>query len=301
MERNEQVSLLLLTLVAGLLSQNLMIPVMSITSVDDQKNYYSSPDPHAGTPPTGSHRSPPHGSGGGYGSTPPSHGTPSHGGGGSYSGTPPSNCGTPPSGGHHTPTPSTPSGGGGSYSPPTYVAPPTPYVVTPPSTRTPPFTLTPPSTGTPPFTLTPPTTPTIDPGVPTIPTPGISFPSPPFAFDPNSPPFPCNYWRTHPTLIWGVLGFWGTMGGALGVTSVPGFGSSMSLQQALSNDRTDGFGALYREGTASFLNSMVDRRFPFTTQQVRDNFVQATGSNKAAAAQARVFKLANEGRLKPRN
>lgn len=91
------------------------------------------------------------------------------------------------------------------------------------------------------------------------------------------------------------------MGGALGVTSVPGFGSSMSLHQALSNDRTDGFGALYREGTASFLNSMVNRRFPFTTQQVRDNFVQATGSNKAAAAQARVFKLANEGRLKPRN
>lgn len=111
----------------------------------------------------------------------------------------------------------------------------------------------------------------------------------------------CSYWRTHPTLIWGVLGFWGTIGSTLGVTSVPGFGSSISLQQALSNSRTDGFGALYREGTASFLNSMVDRRFPFTTEQVRDNFVGAIGSNKAAGAQARVFKLANEGRLKPRN
>ncbi|KAG5544813.1 hypothetical protein RHGRI_017308 [Rhododendron griersonianum] len=295
-ERNKQVSLLLLTLVAGLLSQNLLVPVMSITSVDDQKNYYYSPDPHAGSPPTptSSHGSPPHG----YGGTPPYHGTPSHGGGGSH-GTPPSNCGTPPSGGHHTPTPSPPTGGSSyspptySYSPPTYSTPPTPFVGTPPSTGTPPVTLTPP---------------TIDPGVPTTPTPGISFPTPPFAFptppfafDPNSPPFSCNYWRTHPTLIWGVLGFWGTMGSTLGATSVPGFGSSMSLQQALSNSRADGFGALYREGTASFLNSMVDRRFPFTTQQVRDNFVGAIGSNKAAGAQARVFKLANEGRLKPRN
>lgn len=102
-------------------------------------------------------------------------------------------------------------------------------------------------------------------------------------------------------MIWGVFGFWGTtVTGAFGVTSLPGIGGHMSLPQALSNTRTDGIGALYREGTAALLNSMVHTRFPFTTDQVRDSFISALGSNKAAAAQARVFKLANEGRLKSR-
>lgn len=102
-------------------------------------------------------------------------------------------------------------------------------------------------------------------------------------------------------MIWGLLGWWGTLGHAFGVTSLPGFGSStMSLQQALSNTHTDGLGELYRQGTAALLNSMVDNRFHFTTKQVRDSFVGALGSNKAAASQARVFKLANEGKLKPR-
>lgn len=110
----------------------------------------------------------------------------------------------------------------------------------------------------------------------------------------------CSYWRNHPGVIWGLVGWWGTLGNAFGVTSVPGFGSNFNLQQALSNSRTDGLGELYREGTASLLNSMVYNRFPFTTKQVRDNFVAALGSNHAAAAQARVFKLANEGKLKPR-
>ena len=101
-------------------------------------------------------------------------------------------------------------------------------------------------------------------------------------------------------MIWGLLGWWGTVGNAFGVTSNPGFGATMSLPQALSNTRTDGLGALYREGTASLLNSMVNNRFPFSTKQVRDSFVAALGSNSAAAAQARLFKLANEGHLKPR-
>lgn len=39
------------TLLAMLLSPNLLFPVMSI-SFEDQKNYYGSPDPHTGTPPT---------------------------------------------------------------------------------------------------------------------------------------------------------------------------------------------------------------------------------------------------------
>ncbi|KAA8526215.1 hypothetical protein F0562_008046 [Nyssa sinensis] len=148
------------------------------------------------------------------------------------------------------------------------------------------------------LSVTPPPTPFLDPGTPT--TPGISIPAPPF--DPNSPPFTgtCNFWSSHPGLIWGLLGYWGTMGGVFGVPSIPGFGSNMSLQEALSNTHANGFGALYREGTASLLNSMANRKFPFTTKEVRDSFVRATTTSKAAAAQAHLFKLANEGRLKPR-
>lgn len=98
------------------------------------------------------------------------------------------------------------------------------------------------------------------------------------------------------------MGFWGTVGGAFGVASVPaGVGTNMNLLQALSNTRTDGFGELYREGTASLLNSMVSKRFPYTTEHVRDSFGAALSSNTAAATQARLFKLANEGRLKPKN
>ncbi|XP_002520383.2 protodermal factor 1 [Ricinus communis] len=277
----QHASVLMWVFAAGLISQSFLVPVMATTTYEDQKNYYS-PDPHAGSPPTGSHGSHSH-------VPTPSHGTPSHGsGGGSYGGSPPThstpsnpspsngNCGTPPS------TPSHPPSGGGGYyppSPPTGGSTPTPVTPTP---------------------VTPtPTTPYVP--TPTTPTPTTPYvPSPPFIPDPNSP-FSCNYWRTHPAIIWGLLGWWGTVGSAFGTTSVPGLGASMSLQQALSNTRTDGYGTLYREGTASLLNSMVSNKFPFTTRQVRESFIAALGSNKVAAAQGHLFKLANEGRLKPRN
>ncbi|RVW39652.1 Protodermal factor 1 [Vitis vinifera] len=241
-ERNKQASPFITILVAALLSQNLLIPVIA-TSVEDQKNYYS-PDPHAGRPPSGSHRTPPSGTSPRHGGTTPSHGsynpTPSH---GSYNPTPSTggggSYGTPT----HDPTPSTPTGGGGGG-----------YYHSPPTTGGG-------VGGSPPLVLSPPTTPiSIDPG-----TPGISIPTPPFLPDPNSP-----------------------------------FTGTCNLQQALSNTRTDGLGELYREGTASLLNSMVNKRFPFTTKQVRDRFAAALSSNKAAAAQAHLFKLANEGKLKPR-
>ncbi|XVE86271.1 hypothetical protein DITRI_Ditri18aG0022000 [Diplodiscus trichospermus] len=298
-ERSKQVSLFRWILVATLLSHNLVIPVTS-TIFEDHKNfYYPAPDPHTGSPPSGSHGTPSHGSGGSYGGTPPSHGTPSHGGG--YHPTPstPSggNCGTPP---HEPSTPSTPSHtpshGGYYHSPPTSGggSPPTSGGGSPPTSGG----GSPPSYGggspPTPVTVSPPTTPIIDPGTPTVhPPPFFPAPTPPIGGT-------CDFWRNHPTLIWGLLGWWGTVGSALGVTNVPGFGATMSLPQALSNTRTDGLGALYREGTASFLNSMVNNRFPFSTNQVRDSFVAAVGSNSAAAAQARLFKLANEGHLKPR-
>ncbi len=100
--------------------------------------------------------------------------------------------------------------------------------------------------------------------------------------------------------IWSALGSWpssvshffGAAGGA-----VAG-GPSMSIQDALANKRTDGAGALLREGTAALLNSMTRPGFAYTTQQVRDAFAAAVagGSDSAAAAQAAAFKKANEGR-----
>ncbi|KAK1388769.1 Protodermal factor 1 [Heracleum sosnowskyi] len=299
-EKSKQASLLIFTLITGLLSQSLVIPVVSTASFDDKKCCNNpSGDPHGG----GSHHTPSHGSGGSQ------HGRPSHGHGSS-----PSNCGTPPSGGHYDPAPPTTGGSPPSTdtpstpSTPTYGSPPTSPSIDPGTPSTPTYGSPPTSPsvdpGTPatPTYGSPPATP-IDPGTPGSPTiPGVS--SPPFSFNPNSPPFPCTYWLNHPTLIWGLFGFYGaTLGGAFGLTSngspaAPA--SQVSLAQALSNTHTDGIGALYREGTAALLNSMAIRRFPFTTEQVRDRFVSALGSNKAASAQARVFKMANEGKLKAR-
>lgn len=112
--------------------------------------------------------------------------------------------------------------------------------------------------------------------------------------------FVCSYWLNHPGMIWGVVGWSGTLGNCFGATNIPGFGTNLNLLQALSNTRTDGYGALLREGTASYLNSLANNRFPFTTKQVRGSFVSALASDRAATNQANLFKLANEGKVKPR-
>nr|AFK43320.1 unknown [Medicago truncatula] len=264
------VSFSMFTVLVALLSQYLVIPVISTTVEDPHSVFSDSLCPHRST-------SPSHGS-----SSPSSHGSsspPSHGG-GYYTPTPPSTgCGYSPP---HDPSTSTPSH---NQTPSTPSNPPSSggYYNSPPSTPTdPPVTLTPPSPSTP-----------IDPGTPTVPTP---------PFLPSPSPFPgtCNYWRTHPGIIWGILGWWGNMGNAFGVTNIPGFSPGLTLPQALSNTRTDGLGALYREGTASFLNSLVNNKFPYTTDQVKDRFASSLHSNKAAATQAHLFKMANEGKTKPR-
>ncbi|XP_039161065.1 protodermal factor 1-like [Eucalyptus grandis] len=244
-------------------AQNLVVPVASEASFEENKNYYT-PDPNIGTPPAVPRVSPPHRTSPphGQGSTPPYHLTP----------TPPTqNCGNPP----HVPTPSTPrrgGGGGGSrsyYNPPpstpsggsgggSYYNPPpsTPsgggrsYYNPPPSTPSGggggSYSNPPASGGTPPtpVIVSPPTTPIIIPGTPAL------------------PPFlRLHSIRTQiPSL--GHARWWGTVGGTFGATSMPGFPSNLNLMQALSNTRTDGLGQLYREGTASLLNSMVNARFP---------------------------------------
>ncbi|XP_076906171.1 uncharacterized protein LOC143562169 isoform X1 [Bidens hawaiensis] len=325
-------SLLVWALVAAFISQNMV----SCSTFQDKKNFFLPPlfpgggsppiDPGVGSPPTdpgvgyppidpgfgsppviqtppvvpsppiGYYTSPPpsHGSGG---STPPAHHTPSHGGHHHHGGNPPSNCGNPPPSNCGSPPPN--CGNPTPKSPPKHVDPSPPHHSPSPAPPTGGYHYNPPSSGG-----SPPTDPSSPPVVlpPTTPESPPLLPSPPY--DPNTPPIggTCNFWRNHPGIIWGLFGWWGTtIGSAFGTPSaLPATGAHLNLLQALSNTKTDGISALYREGTASLLNSMVNKNFPYTTNHVKDSFVAALGSNKAAAAQARVFKLANEGHMKLR-
>ncbi|KAF0915935.1 hypothetical protein E2562_000574 [Oryza meyeriana var. granulata] len=114
--------------------------------------------------------------------------------------------------------------------------------------------------------------------------------------DPTSPGT-CDYWRSHPMEMWSALGRWpSSVGHFFGAAAG---GTGMTIQDALSNTRGDGAGALLREGAAALLNSMTRSGFPYTTEQVRNAFAAAAaagGSDSAAAAQAAAFKKANEGR-----
>uniref|UniRef100_A0A804PY69 Meiosis 5 n=1 Tax=Zea mays TaxID=4577 RepID=A0A804PY69_MAIZE len=137
---------------------------------------------------------------------------------------------------------------------------------------------------------------------------GTSSPTP---FDPHSfgsLPGSCDYWRSHPMEIWSAIGgrfpgtssSMGTMGHFFGAAGRVG-GTDVSIQDALANTRSDGAGALLREGAAALLNSMTRSGFPYTTEQVRDTFAAAAaaaagGSDGAAAAQAAAFRMANEGK-----
>jgi hypothetical protein len=101
--------------------------------------------------------------------------------------------------------------------------------------------------------------------------------------------------------VWSALGSWPSsmthFFGAAGGAAAAGGSPSVSIQDALANTRTDGAGALMREGAAALLNSMTRAGFPYTTDQVRTAFVAAAagGSDGPAAAQAAAFKKANEG------
>jgi hypothetical protein len=102
---------------------------------------------------------------------------------------------------------------------------------------------------------------------------------------------------SHPGVIWGIFGYWCPLVRLFGPSAAVPFGHDLTVPEALANTRADGVGELYREGTASMLNSMVSTGFPYTTMQVKDAFGAAlsSGDNRAAAAQAQLFKLANEG------
>ncbi|CAL9773096.1 unnamed protein product, partial [Musa acuminata subsp. burmannicoides] len=115
----------------------------------------------------------------------------------------------------------------------------------------------------------------------------------------HTPPFngTCKYWGSHPDAIVAVIGSLGTVGDLFGHGYAAIFGSNPTLHDALTNTRTDGYGALFREGTAALLNSMTDSKYPFTTKQVKSSFAGAITSDGAAEAQADIFKQANEGKF----
>ncbi|XP_042455500.1 protodermal factor 1-like [Zingiber officinale] len=128
--------------------------------------------------------------------------------------------------------------------------------------------------------------------------PAYPSPSTP-AVNPQIPPFftgTCRYWGSHPEIIAAILGSLGNIGDIFGHGCSAFFGSNPSLPAALTNTRPDGYGELFREGTAAFLNSMVNSKFPYTTPQVKSAFVGSITSYGAAQAQADVFKQANEAR-----
>lgn len=105
----------------------------------------------------------------------------------------------------------------------------------------------------------------------------------------------CSYWKNHPDAIVAAIGSLGNIGKTFGAAcSMIGGKKLGNMHDALSNTRTDGIGALIREGAAAYLNSIVNKKFPFTTQQVKDCIVVAVTSDGAASAQAGVFKKANE-------
>ncbi|CAD6247503.1 unnamed protein product [Miscanthus lutarioriparius] len=143
------------------------------------------------------------------------------------------------------------------------------------------------------------------------PTPSYgSTPTPSYGTTPSTPSTPaygvpeipkhgfvgsCDYWKNHPDMIVAVVGSLGNIGKTFGAACSLIVGKKLeNLHDALSNTRTDGVGALLREGAAAYLNSIVNKKFPFTTQQVKDCIVVAVTSDGAASAQAGIFKKANE-------
>ncbi|XP_066325329.1 protodermal factor 1-like [Miscanthus floridulus] len=143
------------------------------------------------------------------------------------------------------------------------------------------------------------------------PTPSYgSTPTPSYGTTPSTPSTPaygvpeipkhgfvgsCDYWKSHPDMIVAVVGSLGNIGKTFGAACSLIVGKKLeNLHDALSNTRTDGVGALLREGAAAYLNSIVNKKFPFTTQQVKDCIVVAVTSDGAASAQAGIFKKANE-------
>ncbi|BAH91596.1 protodermal factor 1 [Oryza sativa Japonica Group] len=144
----------------------------------------------------------------------------------------------------------------------------------------------------------------------TTPTPSYgTTPTPSYGTTPSTPSTPdvpevptkhdfcgsCDYWKNHPDVIISAIGSLGDIGKTLGTACSLITGKKLeNLHDALSNTGTDGTGALLREGAAAYLNSIVNKKFPFTTQQVKDCIVVAMTSDGAASSQAEIFKKAND-------
>lgn len=86
-------------------------------------------------------------------------------------------------------------------------------------------------------------------------------------------------------MIIAVVGSLGNIGKTFSAASNLIIGKKLeNLHDALWNTRTDGVGALLHEGAAQYLNSIVNKKFPFTTQQVEDCIVVAVTFDGAASS-----------------
>ncbi|GLJ31003.1 hypothetical protein SUGI_0619820 [Cryptomeria japonica] len=249
---------------------------------------YSSPPPAGGSTPATPSLTPP------YGATPSSPSTPK------YTSPPAPTSFKPPSpskGGSSSPTtPSVPSYGGSPPSPSSSSSPSVPTYGTPPVPSSS-------SSTAPPVVGTSPSPPT-DPGVPSTPrgsTPSVPGLSPGGIIPglPGSGTGTCNFWGSHPSLFPNILSIFSSISDLFGSGSFfpSKSGKGLTVQEALTNRRKDGYGLLLREGTASLLNSLVNPTFQFPAEEVKNQFNVALRSNKAAAVQGAKFKSANEGRL----
>ncbi|KQK18030.1 protodermal factor 1 [Brachypodium distachyon] len=107
----------------------------------------------------------------------------------------------------------------------------------------------------------------------------------------------CDYWKSHPDKIISCVGSLGSIVGSFGDVCSSFYGTKIqTLKDALCSTRTDCYGDLLREGAAAYINSIAAKKahFAYTTHQVKDCIALALTSEVAAAAQAALFKKANQ-------
>ncbi|KAG0583052.1 hypothetical protein KC19_3G105300 [Ceratodon purpureus] len=183
----------------------------------------------------------------------------------------------------------------------------TPVTPVPDVPYSPPYSPTP--SGDSPVVPTPvvPTTP----DVPYSPTPYTPTPYTPTDPAPTTPapttPGSCSWWSSNTSNFPDIISIFTTLldvfqtisggsGGSGGAGSIISsiFGNQMTVYQGLTNTRTDGYGALARQGSAAILNAYSrPREYPYSPFQVKLQFKNALGNQQSAFQMARVFENAN--------
>lgn len=74
------------------------------------------------------------------------------------------------------------------------------------------------------------------------------------------------------------------------------YGSGLTLLESTAgrSGEGDSFSVLLKQGIAALLNSYARKGYPYRAWEVKSLVIEATVSEEAAAAQARLFAIANE-------